>query len=169
MNLRRGMRNFRTVAGALSSGHTRALVAEAWRLERSLPVWFTRCPLPQSMQRLDGEAAARALPLDTITIVRCADAVALLDCFSPLGACLRRSLVRYVLLRRAGVPVVVHFGAKKEPRGAGGRIAGHAWLTLDGRPFAEDPRDYDGFASVYSYPPANVSVLDSNSTILAQS
>ena len=93
------------------------------------------------------------------TIVHYADAVSMLDYGSPLGVCLRRSLVRYVLLRRAGVPVVVHFGAKKDLAGAQGRIAGHAWLTLDGQAFAENPQDYEGFTAIYSYPQKTTEAL----------
>jgi hypothetical protein len=151
MNLRRGWRNVKTVLRALPSARARNLVAEAWRLERNLPAWFESRPLPQLMQLLDREACAGVLHTSASAILRYADAVSMLDYRSPLGVCLRRSLVRYVLLRRAGVPVVVHFGAKKLAAGQSG-IAGHAWLTLDGQPFAENSQDYEGFAAIYSYP-----------------
>src|SRR5438046_10608952 len=111
------------------------------------------------MQLLDREACAGVLHTSASAILRYADAVSMLDYRSPLGVCLRRSLVRYVLLRRAGVPVVVHFGAKKDLAGAQGRIAGHAWLTLDGQAFAENPQDYEGFTAIYSYPQKTTEAL----------
>ncbi len=155
MNVGRGLRNLKTVMDALCSARTRAIVCEAWRLEQSLPHWFASEALPQLMQRLDREASVRTLNADASTIVRCADAVTMLDYFSPLGVCLRRSLVRYVLLRRAGVLVVVHFGARKNVVAGHSKIAGHAWLTLAGKPFAENPQDYQGFATIYTYPNSN--------------
>jgi hypothetical protein len=132
---------------------------EAWRIERALPQWFNTHPLPELMQRLDAEANSRRITTDAATVTRLADAAVGLDYFSPLGLCLRRSLVRYVLLRRAGVPVVVHFGAKKQSNTLAkvsnlrkNVIMGHAWLTLHGDPYAENPTDYQGFTAIYVYP-----------------
>ena len=153
MNVRRGWRMLKTILRALPSARARRIVVEAWRVERSLPRRFRDSPLPELMQQLDDEARARTLQSDADSIVRYADAVALLDHFSPLGMCLRRSLVRYALLRAAGVPVVVRFGAKKQASSGRSRIAGHAWLTLAGEPLAENPRDYEGFTAIYTYPP----------------
>jgi hypothetical protein len=148
---------------ALPISSARLILREAWRIERALPHWFNTHALPELMKRLDDEASA-ALRSDDFSrlqfeatevatmIVRLADAAVGLDYFSPLGLCLRRSLVRYVLLRRAGVPVVVHFGAKKSARDGQHKIAGHAWLTLHGEPYAENPEDYHGFTAIYIYP-----------------
>ncbi len=157
MNLARGWNNLIVVASASPSASSRHLMREAWRIERALPQWFDAYALPELMKRLDDEAALQTVRMDAPTVTRLVDAAVGLDYFSPLGNCLRRSLVRYVLLRRAGVPVVIHFGAKKQPpagsKPAGRfRIAGHAWLTLDSRPFAEKPEDYQGFTPIYTYP-----------------
>jgi hypothetical protein len=57
------------------------------------------------------------------------------------GRCLRRSLVLYRLLRAQGLDVTVELGVRR----AGGRLAGHSWLTWQGRPLFEhlDPgRDF---------------------------
>jgi Transglutaminase-like superfamily len=152
MNIRRGLDYLVTAASALPSSTSRRVLLEAWRIERSLPRWFAAEPLPQLMQHLDEESRVPGPVLDRDSLTRLADAAVGLDYASPLGTCLRRSLVRYVLLRRAGVGAVVHFGARKEAGGGRSRIAGHAWLTLDGRPYAEQPENYQGFAVVYSYP-----------------
>jgi hypothetical protein len=163
VNLWRGLSNLAASLQALSSLTTRTVIREAWRIERALPQWLNTHTLPELMQRLDNEASA-TLRSDEVSrlqpeatevatmIVRLADAAVGLDYFSPLGICLRRSLVRYVLLRRAGVPVVVHFGAKKNTRDGQNKIAGHAWLTLAGEPYAENPADYQGFTAIYVYP-----------------
>ena len=57
------------------------------------------------------------------------------------GRCLRRSLVLCRLLRAQGLDVAVELGVRR----AGGRLAGHSWLTWRGRPLFEqlDPcRDF---------------------------
>ena len=152
MNFVRGLSNLAVALHTLSSAEERAAWQAACRIERCLPDWFARLPLPELMLQLDDEIPRIPCVVDVSLATRFADAAVGLDYFSPLGICLRRSLVRYVLLRRAGLPVVVQFGAKKT---AGRRryVAGHAWLTLDGAPYAEDPRDYAGFTPIYTYPP----------------
>jgi hypothetical protein len=152
VNLVHGLGHLISAAKALPSAATRNVVREAWRIERALPQWLAREPLPQLMQHLDEEARVPSALVDAPTLRRLADAAVALDHNSPLGLCLRRALVRYVLLRRAGVKVVVHFGARKETSVERSRIAGHAWLTLDSLPYAEEQENYQGFAVVYSYP-----------------
>jgi hypothetical protein len=48
--------------------------------------------------------------------------------------CLRRSAVLYHLLRRAGRPVELWLGVRRDSAGA---LAAHAWLVRDGRPYLE--------------------------------
>ena len=153
MNLVRGLSKLAVALHTLSSAEERAAWQAAWRIERCLPGWFARLPLPELMQQLDAEITEISGVSDARLAIRLADAAVGLDYFSPLGICLRRSLVRYVLLRRAGLPVVVQFGAKKNAGINRSHIAGHAWLTLNGAPHAEDPRDYAGFTPIYAYPP----------------
>lgn len=62
--------------------------------------------------------------------------------------CLIRSLVLYRLLRTGGVPVQIHLGVQQ----AGSRLAGHSWLTYEGRPFSEPPAE-QAFSEIYVYPP----------------
>ena len=52
--------------------------------------------------------------------------------------CLTRGISRYVVLRRAGLPVELVFGLGTP----GGPHEGHCWLELDGAPYLEatDPR-----------------------------
>lgn len=48
--------------------------------------------------------------------------------------CLRRSMVLYYLLRRAGRPAVLHLGVRRD---AAGILDAHAWLARDGIPLLE--------------------------------
>lgn len=109
-------------------------------------------PLPQAMQQI-GQPAAAAVNLPENHIRDLADLAALLQRHSPLGLCLRRSLVRYHYLRPRGVPVIVHFGARllgqPEKRG----LTGHAWLTLNGQPYHETDENWQGFTVMYTWPP----------------
>jgi hypothetical protein len=96
------------------------------------------------------ENAVRKLTSDEVR--QLADAVAAWHINSPLGICLRRSLLRYYFLREAGLPVGIVFGARLKNSQEGGGLGGHAWLTLDGLPYYENPDDYTGFAEMYVYP-----------------
>lgn len=143
--LRRGIRYAWWALFGLAT-HPR-LMSEMWRFERGLPARMAQTALPDLMAGLS--ANTPTIPIAADTVRECADAVAALDVKSPLGICLRRSLVRYAFLRRAGVPVAIHFGARfKETRD----IGGHAWLTLNGAPYEEESENYLGFAVMYSYP-----------------
>jgi hypothetical protein len=137
----------------------------AWRVllrrmigfSRALPRQFDR-PLPEMMNRLtpnwaDDEIGGQTSALVSVAEVReLADAVAAWHFRSPLGICLRRSLLRYHFLRRAGVPVQIIFGARFKDRQEGGGLGGHAWLTLHGVPYYEDPADCKGFVEMVRYP-----------------
>lgn len=124
-----------------------------WRMiafSRSLPARFEQ-PLPEMMARLT--PPARAQPVAEEAIWPLADAVAAWHFRSPLGICLRRSLLRYYFLREAALPVHIVFGARLKGRPAERTIGGHAWLILNGQPYHEHPADYEGFVPLYTYPP----------------
>jgi hypothetical protein len=138
---------------------------------RTLPQQFNQ-PLPTMMAQLTQTAAAHqrhharandkvshssyrsetANGLTSEEIRHLADAVAAWHLRSPLGICLRRSLLRYYFLRRANVPVVIVFGARLKSGPEGGGIGGHAWLTLDDQPYYELAKDYASFVPMYIYP-----------------
>ena len=66
--------------------------------------------------------------------------------------CLRRSVVLYYLFRRAGRPVALHIGVRKDAVGA---LAAHAWLVKDGVPYLElDPAHSATFAEIARFPSA---------------
>jgi hypothetical protein len=129
--------------------HPRLLLA-MWRVERRLPALMSLRALPELMQTLTPRAENLSIPPTTVR--QLADAVAGLDVTSPLGICLRRSLLRYHFLRRAGVPVQIQFGARFT---TDRNIGGHAWLTLDSQPYFEENENYLGFAVLYTFPLAS--------------
>ena len=67
---------------------------------------------------------------------------------------MRRSMVLYYLLHRAGRGAVLHLGVRRD---AAGVLDAHAWLSRDGTPLLEPP---DSHAASYrilaSFPPAGV-------------
>jgi len=121
------------------------------RFARELPARFNQ-PLPVMMAQLTpAPGPPPRLPVEEIRAL--ADAVAAWQLNSPVGRCLRRSLLRYYFLREAGLPVGIVYGARLKSRREGGGLGGHAWTTLNGRPFFEAPGDYHGFVPMFVYPP----------------
>jgi hypothetical protein len=87
-----------TAPGWLLWAERRRLLAEMRQLCRQLPSMLQQ-PLPQAMILLATVAPQRLLPGEAATR-RLADLAALLERRSPLGLCLRRSLLRYHYLRQ---------------------------------------------------------------------
>ena len=141
----RGARYSVTLMRAMFRAEQRRFMHEALAFCRSLPSRLDQ-PLPAALVQMTPVPAAQTLDNDTIrTIV---DALTAFGAGRPLGICLRRSLARYHFLRRAGLPVVVVFGARR----LGDGIGGHAWLTLDGEPYHELPQHYQNYAVMFTYP-----------------
>jgi hypothetical protein len=69
------------------------------------------------------------------------------DPFPYKNTCLKRSLIHYHMQRACGAEVVIHFGAKLESAD----LLGHAWLTLDGKPFP-NPDEVITYPTIYSFP-----------------
>jgi hypothetical protein len=109
-------------------------------------------PSPQHQSKKEFGSFEDSGSLTEDDIRQLADAVAAWHLYSPLGICLRRSLLRYHFLREAKVPVVIVFGARLKHNSEGGGIGGHAWLTLNDAPYYENPADYQGFVPMYIYP-----------------
>jgi hypothetical protein len=64
--------------------------------------------------------------------------------------CLRRSVVLYHLLRRAGRDISLHIGVRKSGTGA---LQAHAWLVRDGAPYLEPDRDeHRAFSVIATFP-----------------
>jgi len=64
--------------------------------------------------------------------------------------CLRRGIVLYHLMRRAGRSVSLNIGVRKSPTG---RLQAHAWLVKDGAPYLEpDREEHRAFAIIATFP-----------------
>lgn len=163
-SIRNALRHAWTILTALPNRRWRGVLREAWSLERRLPALLDEQPLPKLMDMLTPEAdqggEARIRDRERITAI--ADAAVAFDLRSPLGLCLRQSLVRYHLLRKAGVPVTICFGARKHAGTvvAPAAITGHAWLILRGIPYAEPHYHYRDFKVMYAFPETRQLDLD---------
>lgn len=126
---------------------------ELWRemraFARALPQQF-RPPLPDALDHLT--PAQINLDLGEDRIRKLADTAAVLDRQSPFGLCLRRSLVRYHYLRRAGIPIDLRFGARFVDGKPDREISGHAWVTLQGEAYHEPDENWRGFTVMFSHP-----------------
>jgi hypothetical protein len=94
---------------------------------------------------------SRLLP-SVETVRALADLAGLLDRRSPLGICLRRSLLRYKYLRAAGLPVAIKFGAKLGGKEVEKTLHGHAWLQLAEHPYHEANENWQGFTVIFTWP-----------------
>jgi transglutaminase superfamily protein len=140
---------FTTLLMLLFGARQRRLFDEMRAFVRRLPQALA-APLPEALAILTPPTSDLGLPASALR--RLADLAALLDRRSPLGLCLRRSLVRYHFLRRAGLPLVLNFGARFKGGTPDREIAGHAWVTLNGKPYFEDGENYRGFTVMLKYP-----------------
>ena len=140
--------------GLLTSSQQRQLLAEMRDLSNLLLSILQR-PLPKAMVRLEAVTNERPYPLPPEPKTRqLADLAALLDRRSPLGLCLRRSLLRYRYLHELNVPVTVMFGAKFAPGEAPDKkkILGHAWLVYEERPYHEEDENWQGYTVMLRWP-----------------
>lgn len=148
---RLGLRTFATLQAAWRNPALRPLIPEINKLRRSLPAWYESQPLPDFLAQIT-PAQADLVGVDRDALRELLDAIALLDRRSPFGLCLRRSLLRYHFMRRAGLTLGITFGMRFRQPHEGKGVAGHAWNTLDGEPYHEREEDYAGFTVVYVWP-----------------
>ena len=147
----RGAAALKTAALAYLNSDLRALTGEIRGLLRVTPARYDAQPLPDFLAELTPDQVDLA-DLDEDALRELVDAWARIERGHPFGLCMRRSLLRYHFLRRAGVDLGIVFGARF--RGTDGErgIAGHAWNTLNGEPYHEREEDYRGFKAIYRWP-----------------
>jgi hypothetical protein len=144
-----------SLPGLIRSTEQRALFSEAQAFVKDLPRRLQE-PLPVAIKKLDGPISPERPSSQTENTTRnLADLAILLHRRSPLGICMRRSLTRYYFLRRAGLPLQVHFGARFVHGKPDREITGHAWLTLDDKPYHEPGKNWRGFTVMLSFPKEN--------------
>ena len=136
----------------ISDRNSRLLLRKMRRLDNDLPRLLVS-PLPEAMKSLAVEINVDRPSLEEENKLRkMADLAIALNRRPQLGFCLRRSLVRSYFLRQAGVPVVVHFGARIIEGKPDREITGHAWLTLENNPYYESPENWRDFTIMVSFP-----------------
>lgn len=82
---------------------------------------------------------------DTINII---NIVSRFKLFVIRKNCLKKSLLHYFFLRKAGINgLEIAIGVNK----SNGKLSGHSWLVLDNRPFLEDSDPTMEFHVIYSY------------------
>lgn len=84
-------------------------------------------------------------PAQVQRLIRCVDL--LLRVGPPLiqARCLTRGVTLYYFLRRAGMPVALHFGVATAVQ----PFQAHCWLVYEGTPYAEAEDTEQSFTSVY--------------------
>ena len=114
-----------------------ALLLEALGIRAALPVLLRTLPLDRVLESLTPPASPQGpQPGALEPIERITASVARLT----RTACLKRSLMRYRMLRRRGYPVSFVIGMR--PGGSDGFEA-HAWVSLNDEPLMEtEPVDY---------------------------
>jgi hypothetical protein len=154
MRLRHEWLAVTTLPALLFNPRLRSLLAEMRAFCHNLPSAL-KGSLPEALQQLTPAADNVLTDVGADYTRNMADLAALLDRRSPLGLCLRRSLIRYHFLRLIGVAVVLQFGAKFVDSTPDREVTGHAWLILDGQPYCEADENWRGFVVMFSFPNPN--------------
>lgn len=147
----RGLEALLTLGCSALDPDLRPLIPVIRQLARELPARHEAQSLPAFLAELT-PAETDLVGVDPERLRRLVDALARIERRHPFGLCLRRALLRYHFLRRAGLPLGIAFAVRiRRPHEAPG-IAGHAWNTLDGQPWHEAEADYCGFTVLYRWP-----------------
>jgi hypothetical protein len=124
-----------------------ALLAYMGYLAARVLALQSRRPLPDLIASFDAAPSPRgALRVPPSRLVRLVDL--LMRATFHDRYCMKRSLLLFHFLRRWGHDARIHFGVAKR----GGELTGHAWVDLDGRPFAEHGDPNRHFTRTYSFP-----------------
>lgn len=124
------------------------------------PIALSRLQLPQLLARVDVPPATHSVALQARdSMAARAARLALYADFwlrrlRPGNPCLRRSLVLFWRLRRAGLPVALCLGVRSDqPLEADEPASGHAWLELGGDAILESEATAARYATTFRYPP----------------
>lgn len=106
-------------------------------------------PISEVLKLVTPKSSSKLKRWDMSKVIRCVDFFFIwpIPPFHP-GLCLKRSLVLYKFLRENGIEVKINIGIKKETK----NIHGHAWLTLDGKPYLTRLSSNENFASCFIFP-----------------
>jgi len=136
----------------ITTPQKRRLLRQMRQLDHNLPDLLT-APSPFAINSLVVKIdAPRPSFRQEERIRKMADLAMVLNRHPQLGFCLRRSLVRCYFLRLEGLRVVVHFGAQIIKGKPDREITGHAWLTMDKKPYFESAENWRDFTIIAAFP-----------------
>jgi hypothetical protein len=116
-----------------------------------LPLLIRRLPLPRLLRRLTPRRKAPADADMARRLVEYSNLILNRRFWVYRPNCLKRSLLRYYFLRRAGYEVQLCLGV--QPAALDGEKGGHAWLMYRGEPFQEPQSErLADYLVTYRYP-----------------
>jgi len=128
-----------------------ALILRIMRYVFILPSWLATKSLPEVLRLLTQPQSAIHLPLRRVIVYSLFWTSLRIP--SLQNYCLRRSLILYKFLREAGVDVAINIGVRIDERG---RLSGHSWLTLAGKPYLTRPETASRFKPLFVFPADNL-------------
>lgn len=150
-SVRMAARHLRAVLRAVLRPSGRRRLARHVRLLRDAAGTLGAGGLPALASRLDDEPIAGPQGVAERTLKE-AEAVAALWPQPGMRRCLRRAVLRYVVVRAAGGKPSLIIGATRSAAGAG--LTGHAWVEVDGRPYREFSDQWRRMTETYRHPPS---------------
>ena len=123
------------------------LFIQVWLLISLLTPLTRVLKLPRLLQLLaPGKVVPERWSADKI--VSFTDAILGQESFIYRRNCFKRTLSLYYFLSRLGLPIQVNLGVRKGE----GKLEGHGWLTLEGKPYLEPGSGKPDSQVIYSFP-----------------
>lgn len=136
--------------GALSASLSLLWKARAALAAAAVPPLVHAVPLDR-LSRWLARGGRAAVPVDDAALASWIDQWLRRAPWPWRYTCLKRGAVMFMLLRRAGRPVRLHVGVRRDPDA----LRAHAWLVLDGKPYLEtDPQRPASYAEIAAFPEA---------------
>jgi hypothetical protein len=108
------------------------------------------CPLPRALEIVSGPPSIETHNYDPevpLRFARSIDALLSTNLFHFRPVCWKRAAVLRRYLSKNGIATTIHFGVRND---ALGKVDGHAWLELDGKPFLETAQPE--YVVTYTFP-----------------
>lgn len=120
-----------------------------------LPLLVRFLSLPRLVRAFDPGPVPEAYPpIDPQPIVDLTDGLLRREIAMFRTNCVKRSLLLFYFLGKAGYPTVIFFGISRQ----GDDLAGHCWLEHRGEPVAEGDDPKEAFEITFRYPDAPTTV-----------
>ncbi len=125
------------------------LLLEMTGLLMLLPLLKRILSLPALILFFDAKSTSGKLPVDLDRLIQLTKRLLNLKIGFLSPNCVKQSLILFHFLRKYGHPAKIHFGISKNDAG---NLHGHAWVSLDGEPFAEAGNPRNEFKETYVFP-----------------